>query len=440
MTATPKTDMFAAMRLPSFRNVIVGRLIAQLGESMVSVGIGWELYERTGDPFALGLVGLVQVIPIMLFSLPGGYVADRYNRRQVTVISQIVLIICALVLGAVSLAEGSLFVLYTILAFIGIARAFNNPAESSLTPQIVPPELYYNAGTWDSMVWQFSAIAGPALAGLIIAVSGQATPIYFINAAAGAVLVVTLLLIHLRPRQSEPTTEPPMKALLGGLRFVRRSDIILAAISLDMFAVLLGGATFLLPVFAKDILDVGATGLGIMRAAPSVGALLMATFLARRPPIRRNGPVLLWAVAGFGLATIVFGLSKNFWLSLTMLAALGALDMISVIIRRLILIMTIPDDMRGRVSAVNSVFIGASNELGGFESGVAAALLGPIRAVVAGGIGTILVVLSVARLTPKLRTMGEIVAKSDTAIPTEAAPPSAIVAEEALDEVMQTAV
>lgn len=409
----PKHDMFSALRVTSFRNLIAGRLVAQLGETMVSVGIGWELYERTGEAFALGLVGLVQVIPIILLSLPGGYVADRYNRRNITAYSQLVLVLCALALAAVSLTEGSLVILYGVLAVIGAARAFNNPAESALTPQIVPEELYYNAGTWDSMVWQTSAIVGPALAGLIIAVTASATPIYFFNALAGSVLIVTLLLLKLRPRTATMShQEPPLQALRGGLRFVRHSEIVLAAITLDMFAVMLGGVTFLLPVFAKDILDVGATGLGIMRAAPSIGALAMAAFLARRPPLKRSGPILLWSVAGFGVATIIFGVSKFFPLSLAMLVALGALDMVSVIVRRTVLLVYIPDDMRGRVLAVNYTFIGASNELGGFESGVAAAILGTVGSVVFGGIGTLVVVGFVAKYAPHLRQLGEIAKKS----------------------------
>lgn len=408
-------DMFSALRVRDFRRLVMGRIVAQLGEAMVSVGIGWELYERTGEAFALGLVGLVQVIPVILLSLPGGYVADRYNRRNVTAYSQFLLVLCSVALAAVSLTEGSLVILYGILAVIGAARAFNNPAESALTPQIVPEELYYNAGTWDSMVWQSSAIVGPALAGLIIAITDSATPVYIFNSAAGMVLVVTLMLLKLRPRTVTMShSEPPLVALRGGLRFLRHSEIVLAAITLDMFAVMFGGVTFLLPVFAKDILQVGATGLGIMRAAPSIGALTMAAFLARRPPLKRSGPILLWAVAGFGVATIIFGVSKFFPLSLAMLAALGALDMISVIVRRTVLLVYIPDDMRGRVLAVNYVFIGASNELGGFESGVAAALLGTIGAVISGGIGTLMVVAAVAKFAPHLRQLGEI-AKPESA-------------------------
>jgi MFS family permease len=399
-------DPYAALRFRDFRLLIVGRFVAQIGEMMVSVGVGWELYERTNDAFALGLVGLVQVIPVILLSVPGGYIADRYNRKWITLISQVVLIICSLVLMVISLTQGSLVVLYAVLAVIGAARAFNNPAESALTPQTVPSEYYFSAVTWSSSVWQLSAILGPALGGLVIGLANSAAMVYLVNAIAGLVLVIVLLL--LRSEQSEYVTpdETPVEAVRQGFSFLRRSQIILASITLDMFAVLFGGATFLLPVFARDILHVDASGLGILRAAPSVGALLMAMLISRRPPFRRAGRTLLLAVAGFGVATIVFGLSTSFWLSAAMLFVLGALDNISVVVRHTLILTHTPDSMRGRVGAVNSIFIGASNELGGFESGVAAALLGPVGAVVMGGFGTLLVVGLIARLAPQLRHYG----------------------------------
>jgi MFS family permease len=401
-------DPYAALRFRDFRLLIGGRFVAQVGEMMVSIGVGWELYERTSDPFALGLVGLVQVVPVMLLSLPGGYVADRFNRKWVTMISQIVLVVCSLALAALSITRGPLLLLYAVLAVIGAARAFNNPAESALTPQVIPPKHYFNAMTWSTSVWQFSAILGPALGGLMIAVTGGAAAVYLVNAAAGLVLVVSLLFIRSRQTSFVGSDEPPLQALRGGVRFLRSAPIILASITLDMFAVLLGGATFLLPVFARDILLADATGLGILRTAPSVGALFMALYLGRRDPFKRAGRTLLLAVAGFGVATIIFGLSTNFWLSLLMLAALGALDNISVVIRHTLLLTYTPDVMRGRVEAVNTVFIGTSNELGGFESGLAAGLLGPVGAVVFGGFGTLLVVAAVAWFAPQLRRLGVI--------------------------------
>jgi MFS family permease len=406
-THTPR-DPYAALRIRDFRLLIGGRFVAQVGEMMVSIAVGWELYARTQSALALGLVGLVQVIPVLLLSLPGGYVADRYDRKTVTLISQLVLIACSLGLAALSFTQGPLWLIYLTLAIIGAARAFNNPAEGALTPQVVPKELYFNAVSWSASVWQLSAILGPAVGGTVIAATDRPGFVYLINVAAGMVLVIVLLLIRARQVSFVAPDEPPLKALQGGIRFVRQTQIILAAITLDMFAVLFGGATFLLPIFAQDILHVDATGFGIMRAAPSIGAMLMALYLARRSAFTQTGRALLLAVGGFGAATIIFGLSTNFWLSLLMLALLGALDNISVVIRHTLILTYTPDDMRGRVEAVSSVFIGTSNELGGFESGVAAALLGPVGAVVFGGLGTLAVVGAVARFSPKLRQLGKI--------------------------------
>jgi MFS family permease len=401
-------EPYGVLRLRDFRLLISGRFVAQIGEMMVSVGVVWELYERTSDPLALGLVGLVQVIPVILLSLPGGYIADRYDRKQITIISQIVLILCSLLLAIVSLTQGSLLVLYLILTVIGTARAFNNPAESALTPQVVPPDQYFNAVTWSSSVWQLSAVLGPAVGGQIIALTGGAVMVYVMNALAGSVLVIALLLIKSCQKGFVPTDEPPMQALRGGVRFVRNTPIVLASIALDMFAVLLGGVTFLLPVFARDILFTDAAGFGILRTAQSIGALGMALYLARRKPFTRTGRTLLSAVAGFGVATIIFGFSTSFWLSLAMLITMGALDNISVVIRHTLLLSYTPDAMRGRVGAVNAVFIGASNELGGFESGLAAALLGPVGAAVLGGFGTLVVVGLVGRFAPSLRRLREV--------------------------------
>lgn len=401
-----RRDPYAALRFRDFRLLIIGRLIAQIGEMTVSVGVGWELYERTGDALALGLVGLVQIVPVILLSVVGGYVADRYDRRRVTLISQLVLMACSLALAAISITDGPLWVFYAVLGLIGAARAFNNPAESALTPLTVPPDHYMNAVTWNSTVWQFSSILGPALGGFLIALANDAALVYIVNAASGGVLVAALLMLHVRQVVFSDAGETPIQSISKGWSFLRRSHVILGSITLDMFAVLFGGATFLLPVFAKDILMVDATGLGILRAAPSVGALLMALTIARRPPFQRAGRTLLLAVAGFGVATIVFGLSTSFWLSLAMLFLLGALDNISVVVRHTLIMIQTPDEMRGRVAAVNSVFIGASNELGGFESGVAAAILGPVGAVVFGGIGTMVVVAAIAYLVPPLRRYG----------------------------------
>jgi len=403
-----KRDPYSALRYRDFRLLIFGRFAAQIGEQMISVAIGWELYKRTGDPLALGLVGLVQVIPVIILALPGGYVADRYNRRIVLMISQLALVLCSVGLLLLSVTEGSLTVLYGVLALVGAARAFNNPAEGALTPLTVPDGEFRNAVTWNTSVWQLSAILGPAIGGGLIALTGGAAVVYVFNILGGLLLVGVLVMLRPRAQGVVAEDEPPLEALKGGVRFLRTTPIVLAALSLDMFAVLFGGAVFLMPIFASDILKVDATGLGILRAAPSIGALVMAFTLARRPPFQRAGALLLWCVAGFGVATIIFGLSQSFWLSVAMLVLTGALDNVSVVVRHLLVLTFTPDAMRGRVSAVNHVFIGASNELGGFESGVAAALLGPVGAVVFGGIGTLITVAAVARLAPGLRDLREI--------------------------------
>jgi MFS family permease len=403
---TEPNDPYLALRFRDFRFLITGRFVAQLGEMMVSVGIGWELYERTRDPLALGLVGLVQVIPVLLFSLIGGYVADTWNRRLLTLYSQLALVMCSIGLVISSLTNAPLWVIYGILTLIGVARAFNNPAEEALTPEVIPVEAYYSAATFSSATWQLSAILGPTVGGILIAITNSATGVYVLNALAGVVLVIVLSIIKTRKIKEDRKPEPPLQSLREGWQFVRNTQVILASITLDMFAVLLGGATFLLPVFAKDILSTDATGLGILRAAPSIGALLMAAYLSRRGAFDNAGKILLLVVAGFGVATIVFGLSTSFWLSVFALAMTGALDNVSVVVRRMLLLTRTPDTMRGRVGAVNMMFIGASNELGGFQSGVAAALLGTVGAVVFGGVGSIIVVGLVAWFAPELRNLG----------------------------------
>jgi MFS family permease len=400
-------DPYAALRFRDFRLLLAGTFLAVVVEQMLGVAIGWELYARTRAPLALGLIGLVQVVPVVLLALPAGHIADRFDRKLVAVAAMLLLSVCAIGLAFLSFTSGPLVLIYLCLLFIGVARAFQSPATASLLAQVVPSEHFTNAATWESGVWQASSIIGPALGGLMIAMRHSATPIYSIVAAM--LLVVALMFGLMRPRRSQRSEERmTVVSLLAGLRFVWNTKIILAAITLDMFAVLLGGATALLPVFAEDILHVGASGLGWLRAAPAVGAVLSAIIIAHRPPFKRAGRTLLVVVAGFGLVTIVFGLSRSFALSLLMLGLLGALDNISVVIRGTLVLTRTPDSMRGRVNAVHYVFIGISNELGAFESGLAAALLGTIGAVVVGGIGTTLVVGLVALLWPEMRRLGRL--------------------------------
>ncbi len=403
-------DPYAALRFRDFRLLVGGTFLGVVSEQMAGVAIGWELYERTGDPLALGLVGLVQVVPAVLLALPAGHIADRFDRKWVTIVTMFLLALCTLGLAWLSLVQGALGWVYLCLLGIGVARTFQNPALASLPAQVVPAAHFTNAVTWDSSVWQASSIIGPALGGFVIALRGSAAPVYFLTALT--LVVVGGMLSLMRPRRAPSSAEAlTLASLLAGLRFIWNTKVILAAITLDMFAVLLGGATALLPIFAKDILQVGAAGLGWLRAAPAIGAMLAAVIIAHRPPITRAGLTLLTVVTGFGAATIIFGLSQSFPLSLLMLGLLGAFDNVSVVIRIALLLTRTPDVMRGRVNAVHYVFIGVSNELGAFESGVAAALLGAVGAVVVGGIGTILVVALIAFIWPEIRRLGHLSAE-----------------------------
>jgi MFS family permease len=402
---TARHDPFAALRIGNFRLLVLGSFLAVVAEQMLGVAVGWELYERTRNPLALGLVGLVEIVPVLLLALPAGQIADRRDRKWLVVAAMSGIAACALGLAGLSVIQGPLPAVYALLFGVGVARAFQSPAFSALSAQVVPPSHFANAATWSSGAWQSSAIIGPALGGLLLAAWGGAAGVY---ACAGALLLLVAFLFSLlRPRPLPRPIEPiTLTSLLAGARFIRHTPVILGAITLDMFAVLLGGATALLPVFARDILMVGAEGLGWLRAAPALGAVLAAVGMALRPPLRYAGRTLLLVVAGFGLATIVFGLSRDFALSLAMLALLGALDNVSVVIRSTLMLTRTPDALRGRVNAVHYVFVGISNELGAFESGVAAALLSAVGAVVAGGVGTILVVALIAVWAPELRRLG----------------------------------
>ncbi len=408
-------DPWAALRYRDFRLVILSRFTASLGERMVGVALGWEIYERTHDAFFLGLVGLVQILPVILLSLIAGHIADRYNRKYIVLTTQAGLGIFSLGLAVLSFTNGSLLLIYFCLFMFGVMRAFNDPANSTLLAQSVPPEAFGNAATWGSSAWQIASVVGPALGGLLIAIFKSGAEIFFINAISCTIFAIAVSFMRLRP-VAQSKESPTVASLLAGIHFLRESRILLAAITLDLFAVLFGGAVALLPVYAKDILHVGPEGLGALQSAQSIGALLMAAFMIYIPPLQRAGKSLLYAVAGFGVATIIFGFSTNFILSLLMLATMGALDYISVVVRSTLMLTRVPDEMRGRVAAVNTVFIGASNELGGFESGVVTrfgqsifgTVGGPIFAVVSGGIATILVVVAVARKWPEMVRLGKL--------------------------------
>jgi MFS family permease len=384
---------------------------------MLQVALGWELYERTHSALALGLVGLATALPVIILALPAGDLADRINRKKILVWCQAGFIVDSIALAALSYWKGPVALVYVVILVRGAIQAFNNPARQAMLPQLVPADVFSNAVTWASSGFQVAAVVGPGIGGIVIALEGGATGAYVISTLLTAVYLWALIEIRGATGTAEAGSERAaaqaaraqekmtLASLAAGMRYVRDTKEILAAITLDLFAVLLGGATALLPIFAKDILHVGPEGLGWLRAAPSLGALIVAISIAHRPPMRRAGPTLLIAVAGFGVATIVFGLSRSFLLSMMMLFVLGGLDGISMIIRSTLVQLRTPDEMRGRVSAVNSVFIDMSNELGGFESGALAALVGPVTAVVAGGVGTMIVVSAVALAWPELRQL-----------------------------------
>ncbi|MDA0747917.1 MAG: MFS transporter [bacterium] len=396
-------DPYAPFRFVDFRRYLSGWFLALVGTQIQSIAIGWEIYQRTGEALSLGLVGLMQALPTILLVLPAGYIADRFDRRKVVTCSLLGMTITSIALAALSFAEGSIVLMYAILFLDATAATLGRPARSALLPQLVPRDVFPSAVTWNSSLMQMAWVIGPAIGGFVIAISVSSA--YVLCAASSFAYVILLQRIHFRPIATRPT-KVSLETLFGGLRFVGRNRLILSLMALDMFAVLLGGAVYLLPIFAENILNVGAQGFGWLRAAPAAGAFLTALFLAHRRPMRHAGRNLLLAVAGFGAATIVFGFSTSFWLSLAMLFLTGAFDNISMVVRHTLIQLLTPDDKRGRVSAVNSVFVGASNELGGMESGLVAHWFGPIVSVVSGGIGTIVVVLITATVAPGLRRVG----------------------------------
>ncbi|MCC5634696.1 MFS transporter [Nostoc sp. CHAB 5844] len=398
-------DPFAALRFRDYRLFTIGRLLLFIGSQMQTVAIGWELYERTDSALALGGVGLAQVLPIIALTLIAGDLADRRDRKITVLSSVILLALCSLTLAVLSYTQGAVLLIYACLILSGVARAFLKPAGDALMWQLIPVPLFTNAATWNSSSFQLAAVIGPALGGFGIALLKSATGVYIL--AAIAAFLCFCLTAAIKEQKNIRAKEPiSLQALSAGVKFLWENQLILAAITLDMFAVLFGGAIALLPIFAKDILRVGPVELGYLQAAPSIGALIMAVSLAYLPPLRKAGPALLWSVVGFGVVTIIFGLSRWFWLSLLMLVLSGALDSISVVIRHTLVQIRTPDHLRGRVAAINSVFISASNELGGFESGLAAAVFGPIASVVGGGVGTIFVVIAVAKIWPGICKLG----------------------------------
>ncbi len=414
---------YAIFRNRDFTLYLTGRLIAVFGQQMFLLAVGWELYERTGSALALGLVGLTQMIPIFLFTLPAGHVADNYNRKRIVALMAIVIAAASLGMAVVSALKAPVYWVYVCLFVGGTARTFMWAANAAFLPHLVDRKDFPRAVNWNAGAFELSSITGPLAAGAIIAYMLRYHPAY----PAAVVYVFTMvtslvffIFISMIRQQHTVAVKEPMtlQALLTGFKFVYATKMILGIITLDMFAVLLGGATALLPIYAKDILGSGPGGLGLLRAALPMGSVLCVFILNHRPPLQKAGRAMLWAVAAFGLGTIAFGFSTWFWFSFIMLFMCGAVDNISVVVRHTLVQMLTPDDKRGRVSAVNNLFIGTSNELGGFESGFVAQIFGPtigntivagaVISVVSGGIGTILTVLAVAWIWPEIRRYGKL--------------------------------
>jgi len=394
----------AAFSHREFNLFQTAKIFAVLASQMQSVAIGWQVYAITGRPMDLAWVGLAQFFPALLLSLVTGHAADRIERRRILMAchgAMAILSIALLVLARSGGAHPHLLPIYAVLVGVGVARAFQGPAGQSLLPSLVPVSHFANAVTWGSFLWQATMVIGPTLGGILYATAGGPGLVYGLSAgwSLGAFVMLAAMKPIARVARPEPVTR---KSLLAGVRYVRGNQIVLGAISLDLFAVLLGGATALLPVYARDILHLGPWALGTLRSAPAVGAAVTGLALAVRPIERRAGAKMLACVGLFGVATIVFGLSHSFALSLLALTLVGASDMVSVVVRSSLVQLATPDAMRGRVSAVNMVFIGASNELGEFESGLTAQWFGAVPSVVLGGVGTLLVVALWAWRFPRL--------------------------------------
>ncbi|HWL93324.1 MAG TPA: MFS transporter [Phycisphaerae bacterium] len=402
-----KVGPYAALLTANYRRFVSGWFLSTLSLQMMAAALQWEIYERTGSAFALGLVGLCQALPVLAFALPAGHMADLRDRKKILLVAQSATVMVAAGLTFASFFDAPVITLYVLVVCAAIAKAFGAPARGSMFPLIVHPDIFQNAVTWNSAFFHFAATVGPILGGAILVWSGAAWPIYLLTSIGTAVFVFTLLGVKPRPQQID-SGEHSLESMWSGARYLWREKSIFAALTLDLMAVLFGGATALLPVYAKDILHVGPIGFGVLRAAPYVGAVVMALVIAHLPPFKRAGRSLLLSVAAFGLAMIAFGLSRSFALSLVCLLSAGAVDNISVVIRHVLVQTRTPDALRGRVSAVNTVFIESSNELGSFESGAVAALFGPVVSVVSGGIGTIVVVLLIAWRWPALARLKQL--------------------------------
>ncbi len=433
-------DPYHALRHPNYRRYLIGAFCSNMGRQMATVAVAWQIYQWTHSATALGLVGLINVLPLLAFSLPAGVLADRLDRKRLIAVTAGAIAFLSLLLAlvtwrhaeiprlpvleaanralaglaarfehdtgaqALDFSKPALPLVYLLLLLMATLRIIGWPARSSIIPLLLPPTALSNAITWNSSLFEISTMAGPAIGGFVIAWLGFPV-VYLLDALGGLVLVVLLAGVRPTAAARAPTGPGRARGMLAGAEFIWSRKVILAASSLDLFAVLLGGAVALLPLYADRILHVGPIGLGWLRAAPSIGAFSMALWIAHRRPMARPGLGLLWAVAGFGLAIIVFGLSPWFWLSFVALVFTGVFDNVSVVVRQSLVQLLTPDHLRGRVTSVNQIFIGSSNEIGTLRAGLMAALIGPVGAVVWGGLGTLLVVLVIARSVPELKTL-----------------------------------
>jgi len=393
----------AAFRYSNFTLFTVARFFLVAALEMQSVAVGWQVYEITHRPLDLGLVGLAQFLPAVVLFLPAGHAADRFNRKTLMALCYLGIAVCyALLVEIARLRAREVALIYAVLVLLGVVRAFNAPAARSLLPLLVPRDVFPSAVAWSATIFQGATILGPALGGLLYAAFHGPAGVYATALAATALALAALVRLELRGPERAPE-ELSVRSVLAGLGYIWTHKLILGSISLDLFAVLLGGSVALLPVYARDILHTGAWGLGLLRAAPGVGAGLMAVWLAYKPLRSRVGQSMLACVAGFGAFTIVFGISRSLALSLVSLVVIGAFDMVSVVVRGTLVQISTPDAVRGRVNAVDMIFIGASNELGQFESGLTANWFGTVPAVILGGAGTLIVVSLWAWLFPELR-------------------------------------
>jgi len=400
----PRPAGRVAFTYPDFLRYELARFFIVTALEMQSVAVGWQVYEITRRPLDLGLVGLAQFLPGILLFLVAGHAADRFDRRKVLVICYAGFAICSALLLEIALRRATaVFPIYAVLVGLGVVRSFNAPAGRALLPQLVAAEHFPNAVAWNATTFQTATILGPAVGGLLYAFFRGPAAVYAMAAVTALVAMFAMLQIRPRAAMARPREEVSLRTVLAGLHYIWRQKLILGSISLDLFAVLLGGAVALLPVYAREILHTGPWGLGLLRSAPGVGAAAMAVLLAHRPLTGRTGVKMLGCVAGFGVFTVLFGISHNLVLSMIALLLLGASDMVSVIIRGVLVQLATPDEMRGRVNAVDMIFIGASNEFGEFESGLTAHWFGTVPAVLLGGVGTLVVVALWAWLFPELR-------------------------------------